>query len=177
MRVGSWAKGVDSLLRPALILLFSLADDPDKSMSGVLTFDDSMSDDSMSDDPVSDDPVSGTFWGTQIAAWHLLWERGPLSGIPSGMRIAVSDLILWHGLSATCREIVGPASFVQMKATWDGCAEPSGRRRARMPPRVDHPRGPRRRGHIPAIERPYIYGVARFSNLTFHIFTVETLPK
>ena len=73
MRVGRWAKGVDSLLRSALILLISPVDDPNKSMSVVSSFDDStsgnpvsgdpvsdglMSDDPMSDDRVSDDPMS-----------------------------------------------------------------------------------------------------------------------
>ena len=63
-RVGRWAKGVDSLLRPGSSLPTSPADGPGKSTSGVPLSDDGMpnnpvSGDRVSDDRVLDDPVSG----------------------------------------------------------------------------------------------------------------------
>ena len=79
---------------------------PVLSASGVT----SVSDDRVPDDLVSDDRTSGAFWGTQTAAQRRFWERGALSGVPSGTRIAAGALIQNRGLFRHVSEVVGPAS-------------------------------------------------------------------
>ncbi|XP_073110938.1 uncharacterized protein [Elaeis guineensis] len=64
------------------------------SASGVM----SASGGRMPDDSVSDDRMSDAFWGTQIIAQRRFCERGALSGVPSGMRIAAGALIRNCGL-------------------------------------------------------------------------------